>query len=340
MEVIPVPNRPAPRSCYAVAGRLLFFESIDLRLGNLIERLFAGWQLTPVSSPVQSPDIRIKFSCADASPQIPRNLNHFEIAEGGRCYTNGGDFYVALGNSVIHLQNGCPVVVNVWFQALPGPADPMLARATSFAVCAALRRFGLFELHSAGVFNPDNQLAVLIIGPSGSGKSTLTLQLAMAGWEYLSDDELLLSLDDGEVEARGFRSFFAVSGATALAAGFGGSEPVEGPNGPFKTCFEPEAVFTSQRRLKASPDVLLFISLTGEQKSRFNQLTQPETMARLIRACPWATYDTSIAGANLKVLSRLARQTSAFDLNAGRDLLEPGCASDLLSNATRPRTQC
>ncbi len=52
---------------------------------------------------------------------------------------------------------------------------------------------------------------MLIVGPSGSGKSTLALQLAMAGWPYLSDDELLLSLVDGEVEARGFRSFFAVS---------------------------------------------------------------------------------------------------------------------------------
>ena len=51
---------------------------------------------------------------------------------------------------------------------------------------------------------------MLIIGPSGSGKSTLTLQLATAGWSYLSDDELLLSLVDGEVEARGFRSFFAL----------------------------------------------------------------------------------------------------------------------------------
>ena len=53
-------------------------------------------------------------------------------------------------------------------------------------------------------------------------------------------------------------------------------------------------------------------------------------MTRLIRACPWATYDTSIAAANLEVLSRLARQTTSFDLIAGRDLLEPGAASILL----------
>jgi hypothetical protein len=55
-------------------------------------------------------------------------------------------------------------------------------------------------------------------------------------------------------------------------------------------------------------------------------------MKRLIRYCPWASYDTAIAGANLEVLSRLARQTTAFELLAGRGLLEPGCASALLSS--------
>jgi hypothetical protein len=145
------------------------------------------------------------------------------------------------------------------------------------------------------------------------------LNLAKAGWSYLSDDDLLLSLVGSEVEARGFRSFFAVSGA----------------NGTLKTCFEPDDVFPSQRCERASPGLLLFIRLSGEQKTKLNELTKVEAMTRLIRACPWATYDTSIAGANLEVLSALARQTSAFDLYAGRDLLEPGCASGLLRDTTR-----
>lgn len=314
MQVIQVSDRPASQSFYAVAGRLLFIESIDLRLGNLIERLFAGWQLTPVSFPERSPDIRIQFFCRDSPPQLPSNLEKFEIAEGGQCYTDGRDFYLALCGSLIHLENGASVIVRVWFGELPASGDPLPARATSFAVCAALRRFGIFELHSAGLVHPDSEKGVLIIGPSGSGKSTLALQLAVSGWPYLSDDELLLRLVNDEVEARGFRSFFALAG-----------------DGAFKTCFEPDAVFASGRREKASPGVLLFISLSGEQETSLTKLTQTETMTRLIRACPWATYDTSIAGANLALLSKLARQTDAFDLYAGRDLLEPKYASDLLS---------
>ena len=313
MEVLQVPNRPASQSFYAVAGRLLFIESNDLQLRKLVVDLFAGWQLTPVSFSGHSPDIRIEFFCCDSLPQIPAELDQFEIAEGGKCYTDGGDFYLSLGSALIHLENGAPVRVQVWLEELPVAEHPLLARVTSFAVCAALRRFGMFELHSAGMVHPESDRGVLIVGPSGSGKSTLAMQLATAGWPYLSDDELLLSLVGDEIEARGFRSFFAVRAAVA------GS----------KTCFEPDSVFASGRRLKASPGVLLFISLSGQQKTRLDRLTQAESMTRLIRACPWATYDSSIAGANLELLSKLARQTSAYDLHAGRDLLEPGYAANL-----------
>ena len=314
MAVFQVFDRPASQSFYTVAGRLLFVHSVEPQLRKLVVDLFAGWQLTPVSSPDRSPDIRIEFSCGDSQPVIPPNLDQFEIAEGGQCYTDRSDFYLALGSALVHLENDTPISVRVWFEELPEQRDPLLARATSFAVCAALRRFGIFELHSAGMVHPDSEEGVLIIGPSGSGKSTLALQLARSGWPYLSDDELLLSFVDGVVEARGFRSFFAVRSA---AAGF-------------KTCFEPDTMFPSGRRLKASPGVLLFASLSDQQQTRLNRLTQTESMARLIRACPWATYDTSIAGANLELLSKLARQTRAFDLHAGRDLLQPGFAATLL----------
>lgn len=314
MEVFKVFDRPAPQSFYSVAGRFLFVESTDPELRNSIVELFAGWQLTPVPAPHRSPDIRINFSRAQTPQEIRRNLNHFEVAEGGKCYMDGTDFYLVLGNALVHLQNGSPVVVDVSLRELPRAGDPLLARAVSFAVCAGLRRFGLFDLHSAGVVDPRDGKGVLIVGPSGSGKSTLAVQLASAGWSYLSDDELLLSLVDGAVEARGFRSFFAMSMGQA-----------------FKHCFEPDTVFSSRRTPRVLPGLVLFTSLNHESESRLSKLTQTETMMRLIRACPWATYDASIASANLEVLSALARQAPGFDLAAGRDLLVPGFASDLLS---------
>jgi hypothetical protein len=191
---------------------------------------------------------------------------------------------------------------------------------TSFAVCAALRRFGLFELHTAAVAEPESGRGVLIIGPSGSGKSTLTYQLANSGWSYLSDDEVLLSANDGTIEARGFRSFFAMKEAAKVA---------------FKNVFEPAHVFSSTRVSEVLPDWILFTAVRSEKETQLRKLSQPETMTRLLRACPWATYDTAIAGANLEVLSQLARQATAFDFAAGTELLEPGRAAELLSSYLR-----
>lgn len=316
MGVTKVFDRPASQSFYTVAGRFLFIEAVDGRLAALVQQLFAGWQLTPISPPPREAEIEIKFFSNEPGPDVPRGLDQFDIAEGGHCYTQLNGYYLQFPNSLLRLQQQVPVRVDVWFTRVPDSTDAELARVTSFAVCAALRRLGLFDLHSAGVVEPDSGAGVLIIGPSGSGKSTLTFHLATAGWPYLSDDEVLLSVNKDEVEARGFRSFFAMREVACSG---------------FRDVFEPASVLSSKRVSEVAPRWLLFTAISGEKQTRFIELTQAATMARLIRACPWATYDTAVSRANLGVLSRLARQVRAYDLAAGTDLLAPGRAAELLN---------
>ena len=312
MNGIKVLDRPASQNFYAVAGRLLFVQCSDLSLAARIEQLFSGWQLTPVSPPDPTPDIKISFSTSDSLPDVPEGLNQFEVAEGGRCSINVDGFYLGFEKSLLRLRSNNPVSVSIWISEIGGSE---LARITSFAVCAALRRFNIFELHSAGVIVPNTVTAALIVGSSGSGKSTLTSRLATAGWEYLSDDELLLSTVDQTVEARGFRSFFALRNS-----------------GPSKHCFEPGDVFNATRVAQATPGYLLFSTLGHQDKTELHELTQAETMTQLIRACPWATYDTIVAGPYLALLSQLARQAKGFNLKAGTDLLDPTEASRIIGS--------
>ena len=317
-------DRPASKRFYTVAGRFLFVEIMartraDSRLARLIESLFAGWQLTPVASPGREPEIEIKFFSNEPGPDIPPDLNQFEVAEGGRCYTEADAYYLQFDNSLMRLRQSARVYVDVWIKQVPETADAQLARITSFAVCAALRRCGLLDLHSAAVVQPESVKGVLIVGPSGSGKSTLTYQLADAGWGYLSDDEVLLSIaDGGDIEARGFRNFFAMKQTADFA---------------FKNVFDPTHVFSSTRVSEVLPRWLLFTAISGRQQTKIRKLSQPEAMMGLIRACPWATYDETCAIANLGLLLQLSCQVTAYDLAAGTDLLEPGRAAELLSSS-------
>lgn len=311
-------DRPAFHKSYAIAGRLLVVESRVEPLSILIDQLFAGWLLTPVRQIGQPVDLKITFYCDVPAPRIPNNLSHFEIGHAGRCYTNGEGFYVDLCNCRLRISKAESVSVDIWLEQLPLEPDIDLARAASFAVCAGLRRSGMFELHSAGVVDPVQGVGALFIGPSGSGKSTLTMQLAAAGWKYLSDDQLLLSLDHGKVVARGFRSFFAVAETSART------------RGRSKASFEPATLFPSAYIEDIVPRALFFTSLANASETRVTGLSQIETMMRLLSACPWATYDKATAAENLQMLSQLARQTLAFDLAAGRDLLHPRRASSIL----------
>ena len=333
MEVAQASSRPAVRKLYSVAGRFLLIESRDRRLAELVDSLLERWFLTEAEASEQPPHVNIAFHSDQPLPPIPDGLDHFEVADSGHCYTNGNELYLDLSNALMFINQGNSVDVNIWIKQCPATPDPALAKATSFAICAALRRYGLFEFHSAAVVSPDAKTGVMIIGPSGSGKSTLTMQLAAAGWRYLSDDELLLSLCGNEIEARSFRRPFVITQNTALISGlpiFADVSRLKENGREVKRSFEPQVVFPAAQMETVKPRLLLFTSVSGEAQTTLCELSQAETMKRLIRACPWATYDKAIAVGNLDILSRLARQGRSFDFSAGTDLIHPKRASDLL----------
>jgi hypothetical protein len=324
--------------CYTVAGRFLLVEIPDQRLAKLIESLFERWLLTPVSFAPQHLDVNLTFNSSEIVPPIPRGLECFEVTGIGHCYVDGNSSYWDLSNSSIAIHQGNTVNIGVWIKRFPDFVDAALTQATSFALCAALRRCGVFELHSAGVASPDARAGVLIVGPSGSGKSTLTLQLMASGWGYLSDDMVFLSRAGDHVEARGFRRFFAVTENATLPSGIGllrtaVSQPANTQNA--KKRFDPQSFFPSARIQNAVPRALFFSTTDGGVQTRISELSQAETMKRLIAFCPWATYDKAIAVENLDILSQLARQTRSFDLFASADLLRPNYASDLLNSYIR-----
>jgi hypothetical protein len=316
-------ERPAFADVYAVAGRFISVEFQDRQLAGLFRRYFSGWHVHPVvgDEPVH-PDVRIRIR-TDNSPPPLSDLESFEVAQGGVCRTDEFTYFFENDESVVRADNHQPPTVEVWFGHCPTERESAaVARLIFNASMTAMRRCGLFELHSAGVVTPDGA-GVLIIGPSGSGKSTFATQLAAAGWDYLSDDTLLLYRESEVVHACALRRVFALRDETFSVSRIGDLKSLTTETAPFdplKKRFDPRSVFPARFREACEPRTLLFSQVTQEPKTRTRPLSRSETMAQLIRMCPWACYDKPSAQTHLNVLAALARQARGFELLAGTDL--------------------
>ena len=326
-------ERPAFASTYAIAGRLISILSPDEHSQTLFRHYFSGWHSASVSNSIDNQPHATIFVRGRIPPKAPQHLPSFEVADGGLCHADETTYYFRNHSSVVAASGRSPRV-DVWF----GEDEPVrerqaIARLIFNAAMTAMRRCGLYELHGAGLVAPDGT-GILVSGPSGSGKSTLATQLASVGWHYLSDDSLLLGESERGIEAHALRRVFALteSGVTT-ARGFDVQLPptiVESFD-PLKQRFEPADVFPNRFAIQCLPKKLFFSRITQEAATRNRPLSPAETMAQLLRMCPWAAYDKAVAEPHLRVLEKLARQAAGFELLAGKDLLgDPDLTADYL----------
>ena len=326
-------ERPVLASFYAVAGRFVCVETSDSEINDLMMRYFAGWHVAPVPADGIAANVTIAVHTSKDQPLPPANLAPFEVAEGGLCRTDGRTYFFENRGSTIVADERDSSRVEVWIgNSAESRERSALARLIFNAAMVAMRRCGLYELHAAGVVNPSGQ-GMLVIGPSGSGKSNLATQLASSGWQYLSDDSVLLFSQKGAVHAHALRRMFALTDKVFSAAGLTESDSIDVtvvPFDPLKKRFEPAPVFPGRFALSCKPTRILFSRIENSAASRIELLNRAETMTRLIRMCPWACYDKVTAEAHLEVLAELARQAEGFALSAGADLLNSERASEFL----------
>ncbi|MGH9883779.1 MAG: hypothetical protein ACRD6N_20335, partial [Pyrinomonadaceae bacterium] len=337
MKVAPDFVRPALASSYEVAGRFLLVDVFDEQTSSAIQRFLDRWHVTLVpDADHRTADATLIFREGDA-PSIPAELEKFALNDAATGYASDTAYQIVFEDSVMAADESA--VVRIWLNRPLDPDDNLLPRIVSYSLPAALRRCGVFELHSGAVINHATGKSILICGPSGSGKSTLTLQLAASGWSYLSDDVVLLSAEAAKVRAVGLRRFFGVTRQTVEASGLPQIDALlgKGTARDFgKRRLEPQEFFPSGLAEECRPNVILFPMITGEATSRMRELSPAETMSRLIRLCPWSCYDRAVAREFLDVLAKLVRQSASFDLFAGSDLMgDPDYTSSFLASAVK-----
>jgi len=321
-------TRPAAKMYYKVAGRTVLIEPFDDWSNQAVSQVFAGWFLNSVSDDtVSQADATLRIRCGVSPPAVPAGLASFEIAHGGTCHTDNQLYYLDFDGSLVVFGEDNSTEINLWVKEPYEFISPRVSQLLSHALSPALRRSHIFEIHSAGVVPPNCNFAVMIAGPSGSGKSTLTSLLASCGWGYLSDDILLLREVGQRIEAQAFRRFFALTADTIAATRI---EP-SGSTQSGKQRVKPDDHFASGQLQAAIPGIIVFTSVTRGAVSQIIPLASRESMARLLRLCPWASYDKPTSIEHLRLLGQLANSTAAFELRAGADLLQqPRLAEELV----------
>jgi hypothetical protein len=319
---------------YKIAKRILCVEIEGEWPAKEITGFLSRLHLKPISADrAVEVDYTLRVSC-DKPPHVPPQPETFEV-QRGICHTDWQSYYLFIDESLILVRAPPSKQAEVWIGESSHARHPVaLANVMSYAMQAAMRRIGLFELHAAGVVEPTKGVGALIIGNSNCGKSALTIRLAHDGWGYLSDDMLLLDENRGKIVARGVRRIFTISPHIVegwklprLKDALGG--PI--PSDPDKRHLDPGIVFPNSFVESTVPKVLLFPSITGDSRTRLERLSQGRAMMNLVTACAWARYDKTVAREYLQVLANLARQSVSWALYAGHDMLEEtGCAAALL----------
>jgi len=326
---------------YHFAGKYLEVRARDEWSAQVVQRFIGDYLLTPVDG-AEAEEVAsvIEISGGELLPSAPRDLPSSEIFHG-ICRANGETLYLEIDDSLIVVGPPSSRFVRLWFGSTAKARHPLsVATVLSYATHAALRRRGLYELHAAGVVAPSG-VGVLIIGASGSGKTTLTVRLAEGGWRYLSDDRLILGEDAESVVAWGLRRVFSVTERTLAACASTQLTAAAGtvaPGDPSKRHLEPRSAFPDGFARSCAPQALFFASIVAQRQSHVTALSQSEAMSRLIGHCPWTCYDAAMARDHLGALARLVRQSRAYRLRAGRELLdEPERATQLLLSQYRER---
>jgi hypothetical protein len=323
--------QPAITYSYAIAGRSLCIRASDEWAATLIRNFLRDFHLDSETD-ISTPDYIVGISSHALAPVVPQGLDTFEVAYG-HCSTDGQRYYLDVEDSLIVVD--ADASLRVWIGDTPRARQPLaLANLMAYVLEISLRRCGLYQLHGAGLAPPDQSAGALILGSSGSGKSTLTALLASRGWSYMTDDALLVNDQGDMIIARGIRRFFAASEATLASCSLSHlGEALRGTmlSDPNKRRLEPTVAFPGRFINSCVPRVLFFVSISGEDQSEVAPITQAETMSRLIRSNPWASYDRFTAGDHLRVLSRLSTQCSGYSFRGGLDLLaDPSLAETLL----------
>jgi hypothetical protein len=284
-------------------------------LQRILKRLFS---LVPNDgrAPADSIEISIRTaSPANRTPDLVSGELVFEAAGLSAIRTEHGYHLQSYGSSLtLDLRSGraAGLLTCAFMEARPEDQRGLFL----FAFLLLLSGRGLYGLHAGGV--SWNGHGLLLAGHSGCGKTTLTCALARSGWQYLSDDAVLLRRGPSGVKALAFGLPFHCS--SSLFRFFpefarGAEPPAHG-----KHLVDVSSVYPGQALLDFRPEAILFPEISSAPTSRLIPLDCTATLLRLLGEGAGLLHNRDYMAAQMEILGDLARSARGFRLLHGADV--------------------
>ena len=216
----------------------------------------------------------------------------------------------------------------VWFRPASGEchisilqpeADQQLWLAThplfTIPMQEMLKRIGIYGIHAAGLAR--NGRSLLLQGTSGCGKSTLTIALLRAGFDWLSDDLVLLD-PSSDLETLAFpEKIKATPDTLSMFAELHSVTSAAKPNGWPKFELRARDYFSSNIAWRSIPRAIVFPAITDQHESTLCELSTDETFLHLSSSV--LLMEKESTRCHLSALAQLARAVPAYRLRTGQD---------------------
>lgn len=293
----------------------------DTSVARAVRSILTYFGLTRRESVPGECHAQLSFLTQGSGSSLPDHARQIVQRNGITVWRGDFHFYVCEGPSTVQLDvasgTGRGILQSTPWRASQGVRIEVV-NLVIHSLLILLRRRSVYPLHAAAVAKESTGL--LLVGESDSGKSTQALSLAREGWDYLTDDSLLLHSGNGPIEARPLRRDFGLDQDAVKVF-----PEIAGHRQPFltderKRRIDMEAIYPGQRAERCTPRVLVFPSIVSQSESQIRPLRTTDAVCRLMRQSILLALNPRIARAHMNVLQRLADQARSYELLAGEDL--------------------
>jgi hypothetical protein len=306
-------------SLYALHNLVLDLHAQESKREDL-DRLLQELSWVRTSQLDSKPDLYLSVSSNYRKFKIPRNCREVLRTNDFLGFEVNADFYLTDRSSVFHLQPAKRQGYARLTQSFLAKSPLTQGNFWCFGLLKLLRPLGIYSLHAAGLASRDGG-GLLLVGPSGSGKSTLAIGLIRAGWNYLSDDAVLLRHGSQGVETLACRrSFYVDAVRSSHYSDYSLGEETPDSNGGQRRRIGIDEAYPSQHVSLCLPRVVIFPHIKHQKHSSLRLVDRVRALGLLLAQSGPQLFDRSTMGRHLELLKKLLQQSENYELEAGTDL--------------------